>query len=109
MKADVFLAGMFATSLVVAGCTSGQARQSARLSNGAEVIQVTPEVKADLRAQGLDPDEEVCKTEEQIGSIIPKRTCATRAMWAAQKRASQRYTSDIQRDALKTSAPGSGS
>lgn len=101
------LIGLAALGLTATGCTNGQSSQRATLSNGAQIIQVTPAIKADLRAQGLDPDEEICKREDQIGSVIPKRTCATRAMWAARTQASQGYAADVQRDALRTRAPGS--
>ena len=108
MKTFAMFAGLAAMGALAAGCTNGQTSQGATLSSGAQVVQVTPAIKADLRAQGLDPDEEVCKREDQIGSVIPKRTCATRAMWAAQTQSSQQYTSDIQRDALRTRDPGAG-
>lgn len=108
MKYIGFLIGLAALGLLAAGCTNGQSGQRATLSNGAQVVQVTPAIKADLRAQGLDPDEEVCKREDQIGSVIPKRTCATRAMWAARAEASRNYAADVQRDALRTRAPGDG-
>ena len=107
LKTGVLL-GTAALALIAAGCTNGQSSQRATLSNGAQVVQVTPEIRADLRSQGLDPDEEVCKREEQMGSIIPARVCATRAMWAAQSKASQEYAAEIQRDALRTRAPGDG-
>ncbi|WP_084395714.1 hypothetical protein [Henriciella aquimarina] len=107
MKVSFFAAGLAGLGLIAAGCTNGQSGQRATLSNGAQVVQVTPQIRADLKAQGLDPDEEVCRREDQIGSTIPKRVCATRAMWAARTSASQGYTSDIQRDALRTRAPGS--
>lgn len=109
MSKTGFLVGVVALGLFAAGCTNGQSSQSATLSNGAQLVQVTPDIKADLRAQGLDPDEEVCRREDQIGSVIPKRICATRAMWAAKKQASQDYAADVQRDALRTRAPGDGS
>ena len=101
-------AGLCSLALTAAACASGQStNQTATLSNGAQVVQVTPAIRADLKQQGLDPDEEVCKREDQIGSVIPKRTCATRAMWAARTTASQAYTADVQREALRTRAPGS--
>ncbi|WP_084395713.1 hypothetical protein [Henriciella aquimarina] len=107
MKQLAFLTGVMALGLITGGCTNG-ASQRASLSNGAQIVHVTPEIRADLKQQGLDPDEEVCKREDQIGSTIPKRICATRAMWAARTSASQGYTSDIQRDALRTRDPNAG-
>lgn len=108
MRQTARYTGIFAIGLLAMACTAGQAGNRATLSNGAHVIRVTPAIRADLQQQGLDPDEEVCKRENQIGSVIPKRICATRAMWAATKTASQEYTSDIQKDALRTRDPGAG-
>ena len=107
MKKTALFAGLILAGLASAACTNGQTSQQATLSNGQRVAEITPAIRAALRAQGLDPDEEVCKRDDEIGSVIPKRTCATRAMWAARSGASQQYTSDIQRDALRTRAPGS--
>ena len=102
MKKTALFAGLILAGLASAACTNGQTSQQATLSNGQRVAEITPAIRADL-----DPDEEVCKRDDEIGSVIPKRTCATRAMWAARSGASQQYTSDIQRDALRTRAPGS--
>lgn len=108
MNQTARFAGIGMLGLIACACTSGQASNSATLSNGAQIVQVTPAVRADLVQQGLDPDEEVCKREDQIGSVIPKRTCATRAMWAARTTSGQDYTADIQRDALRTRDPNAG-
>ena len=107
MKTLNLWAGLLGATLLASACTTASSGDTATLSNGAQIVQVTPAVKAELRQQGLDPDEEICKTEDQIGSVIPKRTCATRAMWAARAEASQGYAADVQRDALRTRAPGS--
>ena len=98
----IALAGL---GLAVTACTSGPQKAS---TGGAANFKVTPQLRAELEQQGLDPDERVCRTEDQIGSIIPKRICATRAAWYAKTKASQEGTAEIQRDALQTRAPGSG-
>ncbi|WP_233350175.1 hypothetical protein [Henriciella mobilis] len=98
----IALAGL---CLAATACTSGPQRAN---TGGAANFKVTPQLRAELEQQGLDPDERVCRTEDQIGSIIPKRICATRAAWYAKTKASQEGTAEIQRDALQTRAPGSG-
>ena len=105
MKLVFGTAGVIAMAVLATACTNGQTSNRATLSNGAQMFAVTESVRSELRQQGLDPDEEVCKTEDQIGSVIPKRTCATRAMWAAKAEASQNYAADVQRDALRTRDP----
>ncbi|WP_300376402.1 hypothetical protein [Henriciella sp.] len=108
MKLIFGTTGVLALGLMASACTTGQTGSTATLSNGQKVAQIREEVRQDLIQQGLDPDEEVCKRVEQMGSVIPKNTCATRAMWAAKTRASQEGTRDIQNNALRTRDPRAG-
>ncbi|RIJ30981.1 hypothetical protein D1222_01550 [Henriciella algicola] len=94
-------------AIVPAACTAGAAGTSSA-SSGSQMVSVTPAIKAEIRRQGHDPDEEICKREEQMGSTIPRRICATRAEWAAKTQASKDGTRDIQNNALRTPDPNAG-
>ncbi|GGB64146.1 hypothetical protein [Henriciella pelagia] len=107
MKLNLMMAGI-AAGLLATACTSGATTQTAARAPAGTVVAITPEVRAEIIRQGHDPDEEICKREEQMGSTIPKRVCATRAAWAAKTQASQEGTAEIQRNALRTRAPGAG-
>lgn len=106
MKSLALGAGLLAMAIVPAACTTGAAGSSA--SSGSQMVSVTPAIKAEIRRQGHDPDEEICKREEQMGSTIPRRICATRAQWAAKTQASKDGTRDIQNNALRTPDPNAG-
>ncbi|HET9159849.1 MAG TPA: hypothetical protein VFN88_04485 [Caulobacteraceae bacterium] len=59
------------------------------------------EVKAEAPAPGKDKkakadDEKVCETVTEVGSIIPKRVCRTRAQIAADREAVERMNADRQ-------------
>ncbi len=43
-----------------------------------------------------DPNEVICHSEQQIGSLFPRRTCHTRREWDEMRRNSQDYIRDIQ-------------
>ena len=74
-----------------------------------EVVAITPDIRADIAARGLDPDEEICKKYyAETGSTIPKPVCATRAAWEAQSRAGSEGASDAQRKALTLGDPRAG-
>lgn len=105
---SLLLASVLAVSCAAAiGCTSSQAVNSSRAAGATQSVTITPDIKAEIRRQGQDPDEEICKREDQMGSTIPRNVCATRAEWAAKTQASQDGTRDIQNNALRTRAPGS--
>ncbi len=106
MKAFAVSAGLLALAIIPTACTSGAASGGSAASM--QTVAITPEIKAEIRRQGLDPDEEVCKREEQMGSTIPRNVCATRAAWAAKTKASQDGTRDIQNNALRTRDPNAG-
>lgn len=76
--------------------------------NADNIITITEDMRAEIRRQGYDPDEEVCKRREPTGSTIPQRICATRVAWYAQTKAAREGTEEIQRDALKTGDPRGG-
>ena len=106
MKSLALGAGLLAMAIVPAACTTGAAGSSA--TGGSQMVSVTPAIKAEIRRQGHDPDEEVCKREEQMGSTIPRRICATSAEWAAKTQASKDGTRAIQNNALRTPDPNAG-
>ncbi|MEQ8559041.1 MAG: hypothetical protein RIB03_12055 [Henriciella sp.] len=107
MKLTLQFAALAAVGCIAAACSSsGTGTRLA--SGGTQMVQVTPEVRAEIRRQGHDPDEEICKREEQMGSTIPRKICATRAEWAARTRSSQDGVRDAQNNALRTRAPGAG-
>ena len=108
MKRLFLTAGVASLGLVMAACTSTSDGQSSVASRGTQTVSITPELRAEIRRQGHDPDEEICKREEQMGSTIPKKICATRAAWEAKTRASQEGTRDIQNNALRTRDPRAG-
>lgn len=103
MSKILFLAPLVALAIV--GCTSTGASSERSAAKG-QVVKITPEIRASIKAQGHDPDEEICKKEEQMGSTIPKRICATRAVWAATTQASQDGTAEAQRRALSQQPEG---
>ena len=76
--------------------------------NSAQTITITEDMRAEIRRQGHDPDEEVCKRMEPTGSTIPTSVCATRVAWYAQTKAAREATGEIQRDALKVGDPRGG-
>ncbi len=76
--------------------------------NSAQTITITEDMRAEIRRQGHDPDEEVCKRMEPTGSTIPQNVCASRVAWYAQTKAAREGTEEIQRDALKTGDPRAG-
>ncbi len=108
MKRMTVLASVAIIGLLATACMSDEQRAEYQARKKGTVVQITPEIRADIIQQGHDPDEEVCRREDRIGSVRPREICATRAAWAAQTKSSQGYTSDIQRDALQTRAPGAG-
>lgn len=105
MKSLALSAGLLAMAIVPAACT---ATSSGGSSAGMQMVSVSPALKAEIRGRGLDPDEEICKREEQMGSTIPRNICATRAEWEAKSRASKDGTRDIQNNALRTRDPNAG-
>lgn len=107
MKTFAIAAGLLSLAIIPAACTatgSGTSRSAA----AGQTVAITPEIRAEIRRQGKDPDEKVCKREEQLGSTIPRNVCATRAAWAAKTRASQDGTRDMQNNALRTPDPNAG-
>lgn len=107
MKLILSVAGLAAVGVLAGACASnGYSAQSN--SAAGQMVTITPEIKAEIRRQGLDPDEEVCKREEPMGSTIPKNICATRAAWAAQAQASRDGTRDMQNNGLRTRDPNAG-
>lgn len=90
----------------LAACT--QAGTSNSTASSSNVVSITPEIRAEIERRGEDPDEEVCKRMEDTGSTIPRNVCATRAAWAAQEWAARQGVEDMQNNALRTRAPGSG-
>lgn len=50
------------------------------------------------------PEKKVCKTERSTGSIMPKRTCRSKAEWDAQANDRNRMA---EQDRLKSSIQGS--
>lgn len=77
-------------------------------ANSAQMITITEDMRAEIRRQGHDPDEEVCKRVEPTGSTIPQNICASRVAWYAQTKAAREGTEEIQRDALKVGDPRAG-
>lgn len=111
MKNLLLTAGVAVLATLMTACTSGAGSaggQTSLASGGTQTVSITPELRAEIRRQGHDPDEEICKREEQMGSTIPRKICATRAAWAAKTRASQDGTRDIQNNALRTRDPRAG-
>lgn len=108
MKLSLTVAGLCALGLLSTACMSAEQRAEYDSRQRGTVVQITPDIRADIIQQGHDPDEEVCKREERMGSNRPREICATRAAWAAQTKAGQDYAAGVQRDALRTSAPGAG-
>ncbi|MEQ9314595.1 MAG: hypothetical protein RLN72_02020 [Henriciella sp.] len=107
MKLVFSVAGLAAIGLLAGACASS-GTNTARSSAAGTMVTITPEIKAEIRRQGLDPDEEVCKREEPMGSTIPKNICATRAAWAAKAQASKDGTRDMQNNGLRTRDPNAG-
>jgi hypothetical protein len=62
------------TALLLAGASS-QAQSTTSASPSAPVAAAAP-------AQ-VTPEKKVCRREQEVGSIMPKRTCRTQAEWAA--------------------------
>ena len=108
MKLSLITAGLVLGAMAATACTSSQSVNASRASGGTQTVSITPEIRAEIRRQGQDPDEEVCKREEQMGSTIPRNVCATRAAWAAKSQASKDGTRDIQNNALRTRDPNAG-
>lgn len=54
-----------------------------------------------------DPDL-VCERVPVPGKVYPGKICMTAAQWERHNRAGQTATSDVQRGALRTPAPGQG-
>lgn len=108
MKTFAVSAGLLALAFIPAACTSSDAVNASRAAGTSQSVAITPEIKAEIRRQGHDPDEKICKREEQMGSTIPRNVCATRAAWAAKTQASQDGTRDIQNNALRTRDPNAG-
>lgn len=108
IKYSFFIAGLV-SPFVISGCVAvdGASTKSSH-ARGGLVIPISQEVKAEIRRQGHDPEEKVCKTETPSGSTIPVKTCATRAAWEAKRQASRDGLEDGQRKGLMTTAPGSG-
>lgn len=109
MKLTAMMAGLAGIGLLASACTTDVDRGAAGRSNAAgTVVAITPAIRAEIRRQGHDPDEEVCKREETMGSTIPRNVCATRAAWAAKTQASQDGTRDMQNNGLRTRDPNAG-
>lgn len=96
-------------SSVLTGCVAvdGASTKSSH-SRGGLVIPISQEVKAEIRRQGHDPEEKVCKTQTPSGSTIPVKTCASRAAWEAKRQASRDGLEDGQRRGLQTADPNAG-
>ena len=52
----------------------------------------------------LAPEKKVCRREQELGSIMPKRTCRTQAEWDAIARSQQGTAESVLRDARSRSA-----
>lgn len=102
----ILITSLLGAAATLAACSTAA---SARSTSGAQIVSITPEVRAEIVRQGHDPDEEVCRREAPTGSTIPKNTCATRAAWAAKAQASKEGTADMQRNGLRTRDPNAGS
>lgn len=93
-----------AAGLVGACAQSGTSTASS--GAGGQFVSITPELRAEIERQGLDPDEEICRIREDTGSTIPRRVCAPRVAWEAQTWAAQQATDESQRTALRATLPG---
>ena len=100
------LIGLVALGAAATACNTANTGQSSL--QGGQIVQITPEIRAEIIRQGHDPDEKICKREEQMGSTIPRNICATRAAWAAKTQASQAGTAEMQRNGLRTRDPNAG-
>lgn len=107
MLRTTILFSALSAPILLAGCTATGSATSASASKG-QIVSISPEVRAELERKGLNPDEEVCRREAQMGSTIPKRTCATRAAWEAKRQASRQGLEDGQRNSLQTRDPNAG-
>lgn len=108
MKTFAMFAGLLTLAAIPAGCTAGANGGYAGSAASGQTVAITPAVRAEIRRQGHDPDEEICQRVEEMGSIRPKEVCATRAAWAAKTMASQEGTRSIQQNGLRTRDPGAG-
>jgi hypothetical protein len=111
MSKLTFLGAAIAAPFILIGCVAADydpAAKAAKTAPKGEIVSITPEIRAEIERQGENPDEEICKREEQMGSTIPKRICATRAAWEAKRQASKNATEEYQRNGLKSRDPGAG-
>lgn len=88
------------------GACAQSGTSTASRSSGGQYVSITPELRAEIERQGLDPDEEICRKVEDTGSTIPRRVCATRVAWEAQSQAARQGTDEAQRAALRAVPPG---
>ena len=103
MTKFLLAAGVTALAFLPTACNSTTTSSSRA---GVQTVTITPDLKAEIRRRGQDPDEEVRKRVAQAGKIRPENVCMTRAAWEAKTQASQDGTRDIQNNALRTRAPG---
>ncbi|WP_018146590.1 hypothetical protein [Henriciella marina] len=108
MKTFAMFAGLLTLAAIPAACTTAANSDYAGSAASGQTVAITPAIKAEIRRQGHDPDEEICRREEQMGSTIPKNVCATRAAWAAKTQASQDGARSIQQRGLQTRDPLAG-
>ncbi len=94
--------------LLLAGVVGACTQSGTGASTSSNVVSITPAIRAEIERRGQDPDEEVCKRVEDTGSTIPRNICASRAAWAAQEWAAREGVDDIQKNSLRTTAPGAG-
>jgi hypothetical protein len=109
MIRKTLIAGAIAAPFLLIGCVSADSSstKSASAQRG-QVVKITPAIRAEIERQGFNPDEEICKREAQMGSTIPKRTCATRGAWEAKRQASREGLDDGQRRGLQAADPNAG-
>lgn len=109
MIRKTLIAGAFAAPFLLIGCVSADSSSTQSASaQGGQVVKITPAIRAEIERQGHNPDEEVCRREAQMGSTIPKRTCATRGAWEAQRQAARDGLDDGQRRGLQSRDPNAG-
>jgi len=58
----------------------------------------TPSTAPAAPATAAAPEKKICRREQEIGSIMPKRTCRTQAEWDAIDRATEADTDTQLRD-----------
>ena len=100
MKPSLFAVVLLASALG-GGCLAQGAPAASNPPSAANAAVTTP------KKTGYDPDAQICKWTETIGSRLDRhRICMTRAQWDQQSRDSQDEINGTERRADQMSPPG---